>query len=404
MSIVVRAYANADDALIAWRPKPWPDEWVGFALWKRDLKSGAETPINNRIPPKEGAGPVPDDGISSLLSPIRRCIWFDHSINAGDRMQYRVVPVVAAGGNFQPVDAEASDWSDPIEASAESGAGLAGIFNRGIIMSQVVSRFVQGEVTVARLKKLKSQFATPGFPMRRYLAGQVRHALLDFLSQALKRGSEIYAALYEVNDEELIQAIEAFGPAGHVLLGNGSAMLDGLADRLAKARLEVKPRDLSKAGRSSPSVHNKFVVEVQPHAGPTRVLTGSTNWTVSGLCTQLNNTLLIEGQKIAERFRKQWDLLAAAGDDMPPDLIAKNSTPTEAGPVWVIFSAARDHVDLAEAEEIIRKADTGLFFLNFTPGQSPLLNALLDRSQGPTGPYVRGVVSEVKESKTGKII
>jgi phosphatidylserine/phosphatidylglycerophosphate/cardiolipin synthase-like enzyme len=33
-----------------------------------------------------------------------------------------------------------------------------------------------------------------------------------------------------------------------------------------------------------------------------------------------------------------------------------------------------------------------------------LLNALLDRSQGPTGPYVRGVVSEVKESKTGKII
>ena len=57
-----------------------------------------------------------------------------------------------------------------------------------------------------------------------------------------------------------------------------------------------------------------------------------------------------------------------------------------------------------EAEEIIRKAGTGLFFLNFTPGQSPLLNALLDRSQGPTGPYVRGVVSEVKESKTGKII
>jgi hypothetical protein len=67
-------------------------------------------------------------------------------------MQYRVVPIVAAGGNFQPVDAEASDRSDPNEASAESGAGLAGIFNRGIIMSQAVSRFVQGEVTVARLK------------------------------------------------------------------------------------------------------------------------------------------------------------------------------------------------------------------------------------------------------------
>ena len=46
MSFAVRVYANADDALIAWRPDPWPKEWIGFALWKRDLKSGAETPIN----------------------------------------------------------------------------------------------------------------------------------------------------------------------------------------------------------------------------------------------------------------------------------------------------------------------------------------------------------------------
>ena len=83
MSFAVRVYANADDALIAWRPDPWPKEWIGLALWKRDLTSGAETPINNRIPPKEGDGPVPDDGISSVLSPIRGCIWHDHSVSWG---------------------------------------------------------------------------------------------------------------------------------------------------------------------------------------------------------------------------------------------------------------------------------------------------------------------------------
>jgi len=69
----------------------------------------------------------------------------------------------------------------------------------------------------------------------------------------------------------------------------------------------VKKRDLSKAGRSSPSVHNKFIVEVDKHSGPVRVLTGSTNWTTTGLCTQLNNTLVIERPEIAVRFRKQWD-------------------------------------------------------------------------------------------------
>ncbi len=404
MAIAIYAHANADDALIAWRPAPWPTEWIGCALWKRDLKTGTESPINNRIPPKKGGTSVPIDGLSSLVSPIRRCIWYDHSINAGDHVQYRVIPMVPAGSSFKTVDDAASDWSDPIDATTAAGDGLSAAFNRGIIMSQVVSRLVGDEISPARLKKFKDELAAPGFPARRYLAGQVRHELLDFLAAAHQRGSDIYGALYEVNDDELVKGIEAFGPSAHILIGNGSATPSGMAKRLEKAHVVVKERDLSKAGRSSPSVHNKFIVEVDKHSGPVRVLTGSTNWTTTGLCTQLNNTLVIERPEIAVRFRKQWDLLVKAHDDMPDSLIASNSKETEDPPVSVIFSAAKDHVDLAEAEELIRAAKQGLFFLNYTPGQSPLLNALLDRSQGAHGPYVRGVVSEVRESKNGKII
>ncbi len=406
MTIHILAYANSDDALIAWRPDPWQDAWIGFALWKRDVKTGVETPIHNRIPAKKGGPPVPINGISSVASPIRRCIWFDHGINPGDRVQYRVVPMIpaATAGKFHAVPAAASGWSEPVDATSDAGDGFAAVFNRGIIMSQVVSRFVQGDVTVARLKKLKTQLAQAGFPARRYLAGQARHVLLDFLARAHTRGSDIYAALYEVNDRELIDGLKAFGSHGHVLLGNGSATLATLATELRTAGLVVHERDLSKAGRSSPSVHNKFVVEVDPHAGPVRVLTGSTNWTVTGLCTQLNNVLVISRAKIAERFRKQWDLLVQAHDDMPATLKTKNTTPTVDGPAYVIFSAAKAHADLTEAEKIIRDAQHGLFFLQYTPGQSPILNALLDRSQGATGPYVRGVVSEVRESATGRII
>jgi phosphatidylserine/phosphatidylglycerophosphate/cardiolipin synthase-like enzyme len=40
----------------------------------------------------------------------------------------------------------------------------------------------------------------------------------------------------------------------------------------------------------------------------------------------------------------------------------------------------------------------------FTPGQSPLLGALLDRAREVAGPYVRGVVSEVRQSTNGTII
>jgi hypothetical protein len=36
MAIVVKAYANADDVLIAWQPDQWSDDWAGFQLERRN--------------------------------------------------------------------------------------------------------------------------------------------------------------------------------------------------------------------------------------------------------------------------------------------------------------------------------------------------------------------------------
>ena len=64
---------------------------------------------------------------------------------------------------------------------------------------------------------------------------------------------------------------------GQMLIGNGSATTANVADDLGGAHLEVKHRDLSHTGASSPSVHNKFLVERNPATGhAVRVLTGST--------------------------------------------------------------------------------------------------------------------------------
>ena len=40
--------------------------------------------------------------------------------------------------------------------------------------------------------------------------------------------------------------------------------------------------------------HNKFLVYVDKNGKPRAVLFGSTNWTPTGLCTQTNNTLVID--------------------------------------------------------------------------------------------------------------
>jgi len=402
MTISVTVHCNDDDALIAWRPDPWSDAWVGFMVEKRDGTTGEATTLNNRIPATVGQGQTPASGVSSQASPFRRCIWIDHMIDPADALQYRVTPMVAAGDGFAAAPEGPSGWTPPTAAVGEDADALSCFFNRGMLMSQIVSRFVQGDVTATSLGNFKTQLKDPAFPPRKYLSGHAREALLGFLGDADQRGSQIYAAVYECDDEEIIAAIKAFGNRGHYLMGNGSN-LAGLVDDLTGAGLEVHERDLSHDGRSSPSVHNKFVLEVNPAGQATRVLTGSLNWTTTGLCTQLNNTLIIERPAIAARFLTQWHDLVAAGDDMTPALEAGNAQWLADGPVSLAFAATTSQQEFAPVITAIKAAQQAIFFLMFEPGESPLLTNILQRSAQANGPFVRGVVSTVVQSKNGTI-
>jgi phosphatidylserine/phosphatidylglycerophosphate/cardiolipin synthase-like enzyme len=404
MTISVKAYANADDVLIAWQPDSWSSNWVGFQLERRNDTTQQVTTIANRIPPQPGQGPVQPTGVSSAESPIRRCIWTDHGAVAPDSVSYRVTAMKAAGnGTFAPDAPSASAWTAPIVAAGDAGGGLEAYFNRGTLMSQIVSRFVNGDVSDKSLRDFLTNLKTPGFQARLYLAGDALHEILRFLHDADRRGSSIHAAIYEMNDRELVDALKPFGSRGHVLLGNGSATEPWVAQELAAAELEVRHRDLSHHGRSSPSVHNKFVVESDAsgnNAG--RVLTGSTNWTTTGLCTQLNNVLIVEDAQIAGRYLDQWGKLVAAGDNMPASLKATNSKPTDHNNISLYFAASDGEAEFKPVLDLIAGAQQGALFLMFMPGQSPLLGALLDRAK-QNNIYVRGVVSSVMTSKNGDI-
>jgi hypothetical protein len=405
MSITVKAFADADDVLLAWRPAPWAPAWVGFQIERRDEKTGKVVVITNRIPPSPGQPPVVPSGISSALSPIRRCIWTDHGVAETDNVAYRVTPMQdAAGGGFSLDSGSASEWTQPSLVTGEAGDGLAAYFNRGTLMSQIVSRFVKGQVTQATLHQFMADLAKPGFTARRYLSGDARHEILSFLSDADRRGHHIYAAIYEINDRELVEGLKPFGNRGHVLIGNGGATEDWVAPELVHAGLDVHHRDLSHAGRSSPSVHNKFVVDADTANGSAeRVLTGSTNWTTTGLCTQLNNVLILDRPVIAARYLEQWQKLVAAGDDLPPALKASNSDATADGNVSVFFAATNGEAEFAPVIDLISNAKQGALFLMFTPGQSRLLKGLLDRAH-ENKIYVRGVVSSVQAAGNGEII
>lgn len=403
MTINVKAYANADDILIAWQPDTWSNDWVGFQVERRNNITQQTTVLSNRIPPTPGQKPVADGGISSAQSPFRRCIWTDHSVVDTDNVSYRVTAMKnAANGTFILDAGSASAWTAPAVASGDAGGGLSAYFNRGTLMSQIVSRFVHGDTSDDVLRNFVKGLSDPANQARRYLSGDALHEILQFLHDADLRGSQVHAAIYEMNDEELVGALKPFGSRGSVLLGNGSATRPNIAGELSGAGLTVKHRDLSNAGKSSPSVHNKFVVESDAHGNAIRVLTGSTNWTTTGLCTQLNNVLIIENAVIAKRYLDQWNKLAADGNAMPPALKASNSIPTTDSNISVYFAASNGEAEFKPVLDLIKNAKDGALFLMFMPGQSPLLSALLDRAQ-QNDIYVRGVVSTVMTSKNGDI-
>ncbi len=58
-------------------------------------------------------------------------------------------------------------------------------------------------------------------------------------------------------------------------------------------------------------VHNKFLIYVDASGSPQAVLTGSCNWTDTGLCAQTNNSIVIQDKLVAARYMAYWKKLQA---------------------------------------------------------------------------------------------
>ncbi len=58
-------------------------------------------------------------------------------------------------------------------------------------------------------------------------------------------------------------------------------------------------------------MHNKFLIYVDASGVPQAVLTGSCNWTDTGLCAQTNNSIVMQDKLVAARYMAYWKKLQA---------------------------------------------------------------------------------------------
>ena len=416
--IYLSVYKNCDDALLFWRTKVG-GKWdraipgcLGFSIQRqRQDKHGnwKDTEIlRNRV--GFAAQPLPkrveDTTYLSEPSdtwPFQRYDWTDHGATNGDTVRYRVVamgsPSSGKPGNKRLPTLADSGWTDAITITGETGDGrFAAFFNRGHVMSQYIARIMRDQQLTK--KQLMEKIKELEEPVRRFLSGELRGAMLRLLDEAIEDVNlDFYAALYELTDPELIQRLVQLRGRAHVVLANGSNKKgDGNSEArktLKKAKVDVRDRMLGSKGLG----HNKFALLYNHQTGKaTKCWTGSTNWSASGLCTQLNNGLLVNDPKIAEIYSRQWDLLAEAGNAFTETLVSENNqSPKKAGDASVWFTRMsnpqkkdkKPGTDLKGLVKLIEGAKEMILYVMFQPGPQPLVSVLLKMREL----YVKGVIS-----------
>jgi phosphatidylserine/phosphatidylglycerophosphate/cardiolipin synthase-like enzyme len=415
MSIELKVYDNGDHTCLVWLPSDQQpiQKCRGFAIQRiRKASTGKEQTDylhgfvgftdKDTLDPKN----------PGLFKPLQRFMWWDYLIDPGDIVQYSVIPVTGEDKDHLSLNTGlASSLTEKMTITGQCTGHISAYFNKGIVAAQWVSRAMDKEPKKSSIQNL---IKTLNDPLRDALSGLLRPEITSLLADAKKAGGKIYALLYELNDPELINALVAFGQDCNLILGNGAFKPpDNDENKAVRAQLKSKIRVYDRIVTSGHFAHNKVVVVCDAAGKPLRVLTGSTNWTSSGLCTQANNGLIVDDPEVAQDYLDAWNRIHAAGNGFPPNLITANSTAKtfavdgcSVTPWHVPTSHAQD---LDYARKLINGAKEGILFLFFNPGtfqpdDTPekwtLLQNVLNRHHQENNAYynpnlyIKGVVNQ----------
>jgi phospholipase D-like protein len=408
MGVQLKVIQDGDDALLVWNVPAVMPGCLGFAIQRQLTRNGQQQQewIQNYAG-FVGQSHTDGERRPSTQWPFQGFTWTDHEIDRGDTARYRVVPVLGSEDVPAPDESLASDW-EPSAATAAAPAPPSpyrAFFNRGFVMSQFMAHYLHE--TGKTLEQFKQTIGDEqDRTIRRFLSGDLRVAMLELLDGVPTDG-QVYAALFELSDTELLDRLVALGPRAHLVLANGS-----IQKQKDETSTEARTRDENADGRArllaagvdvaehdrfiSPGAlgHNKFLVVADAQGNAQQAWTGSTNWTPTGLCTQLNNGLQIDRPELATIYLDQWQRLRAAASAFPPELVDANSQAKQNGSATIWFTRTHSKGDLTALSEVVAGAQQAILFLMFMPGATGVL-ADIQKRDGEPGLFVRGVVSSL---------
>lgn len=385
---------NNDNVVqIGWAyDKPIPG-CLGFAIYRTNTVTNERVALPAWVGFKEETQPW--QVRTTAEWPVQKFNWRDTTVKLHEQYQYEIVPVTGTPGHLEEMKEETL-YTAPILVNPRCGPYTAA-FNRGILANQAIGP--RGEPDFG---SLLDQVEDVNSPLRAKLAGNVPKLLTALLNRARRENGQCYIALYELNDPQMIELLKQC-PFAHVILANA-----GPNDQVnAVARRELKTAGIDVIDRMLPDGHlghNKFMVYVDSKGKPQSVLTGSTNWSTTGLCTQSNNAIIIDSPDLANAFMDYWSRLK---DDKEQSFFFRRTNsyarpaPDIASEVWFAPNTGAQNkpsdasmpADIFDVSRLIREAKQAIFFLAFQPGDPNVLEEAAKAQGENPGLFVRGAVT-----------
>jgi phosphatidylserine/phosphatidylglycerophosphate/cardiolipin synthase-like enzyme len=483
------AYCNNEVGYLAWDVEGSDPGLYGFELTRIYLDAGEDHKKGERrvLPawvPFEGQTNAAWKEQDTSVWPIQGLFWRDLTLRRrrdslrvrslgenGTRIRYEVrgVGKRRSGLPEVPVSLPQTYEGDPVPLSYYTDAfstdellvtdtygAIQAAFTNGILSSQWLSRQIDAvlnkdakrhaakagadapegkDLSAGRLKALKTEIANAGSPIREYLTGDVLSFLKKLLERASDEGGQVLLALYELADKELVDALLANKKHVRLILSNSSKGGEGdkvwdaenapWRQKLVDAGVDIQHRMFNNAHIG----HNKFAVYLDKGKTPRAILSGSTNWTPTGLCAQSNNAILITDDAVAEAYAQAWqrlyddklELPDPLGANMPHNVQGEqlreaNMKPADAEAggegrkaqatsvrIWYSPNTKAKTKktavppDLADAFALIDGAKQAVFFLVFMPsrqGIGSVVEHACKLGQGKSDLLVAGAVSD----------
>lgn len=245
--------------------------------------------------------------------PIQGDQWKDLFAKPGRKMRYRITAMVGTPGNLTARE-DLAVMTNAVELTSQHGAITLGV-NDAILSTQSLARKLgTGPDGKPDAEKLIRLINTVGDPLREKLAGDILPMVRAFFLRALSIKGHLFGALYEDADPELVELQLKNKDLLDLILGNTGK--DDETNKATRARFhaaKMRVHDRMLADGHLP--HNKFWVLVDANGKPVAVLTGSTNWTATGLCGQTNVMVIIDDPEVAQLFYDYWQRLLKEGSE-----------------------------------------------------------------------------------------